>query len=136
MSNTTIKTSANETKKIQVLSRHKTVMSAVMAAGLDLSYNLQEAMRKIQSLDQGDMRGKVIEAYVVKGEKGPEVMYLFKCDIKLLNKFDPFMSVLHDGAFFPVTFGMECEITVHTNLGLPRDCRDTIARCDMTVTTL
>ena len=101
--------------KIKILSRHSSVLSAVRAAGIDLSYNEQSALRDIAELDRGFREARpVTEAFVVEKIGAPqsydtlidgkpvEVLYRLDCDLKLLNRYTPFSGCLHNGAWTPV----------------------------------
>lgn len=82
-------------KNIQIKSRHATLTEAVNAAGIDLSYNPQAAAAKIKDLERGFRGAKAGEAFVT-----PEgVYYILNCDIRLLNKFEPFSAVMDDCPF-------------------------------------
>ena len=108
--------------KIKILSRHSSVLSAVRAAGIDLSYNEASALRDIAELDRGFRDAKpVTEAFVVEkigaaqsydtilDGKPVEVLYRLDCDLRLLNRYTPHHAGLHDGAWTPVLVG-ETEI--------------------------
>lgn len=108
--------------KIKILSRHTSVLAAVKAAGIDLSYNEQSAIQDIHTLDRGFREAKpVTEAFIVEKIGAPqsydtllngqpvEVLYRLDCDLKLLNRYTPFSGCLHNGAWTPVLVG-ETEI--------------------------
>jgi hypothetical protein len=115
-------------KTLQILSKHSSLTEAVLASGIDLSYNEPLALQDLASSDKG-FRGAngVTEAYVVALDRAPqsydtvrdgkvvEVWYRFDCDLKLLNKYTPFHGCLHDGPFYPVSIS-ENDITIHTNM--------------------
>lgn len=91
-------------KTLNILSRHSSLLAAVKAAGLDLSYNEPLALADIAHLDGGGFsRGihgrteikPVTEVFVT--DDG--IYYTFECDLRLLNKYEPFHACLHDGAF-------------------------------------
>jgi hypothetical protein len=93
---------AQQFKSLPIVSRHNSLFSAVMASGLDLSYNEQAALESIARLDRGSRHAKpVTEAFVVKNGDATEVWYKYECDIKLVNKFEPFFGALHNGPFYP-----------------------------------
>lgn len=81
---------------LDIISRHKTLAEAVAASGLDLSYNPQEAARRIASTDQ-----RVKEAFVAA--EGVFFIYWAPDDLQLFHKFDPFVSCLDNRLFAPVT---------------------------------
>ena len=91
-------------KTLNILSRHTSLLAAVKAAGLDLSYNEPLALADIAHLDGGGFsRGihgrteikPVTEVFVT--DDG--IYYTFECDLRLLNKYEPFHACMHDGAF-------------------------------------
>lgn len=113
-------------KVLQVLSKHSSLTAAVLASGIDLSYNRESAMRDLAGSDRGFRNAKgVSEAFVVAVDRAPqsydtvlngkvvEVYYRLDCDLKLLNKYTPFHSCLHDGPFYPVSIS-DNDITIHT----------------------
>lgn len=133
-------------KVLQVLSKHSSLTSAVLASGIDLSYNRKSAARDLAQSDRGFRNAKpVTEAYVVAIDRAPqsydtvrdgkvvEVWYRFDCDLKLLNKYTPFHSCLHDGPFYPVNV-FEDTIVIATNLPISsRIDRKTIASVGLTL---
>lgn len=133
----------NSNKVLQVLSKHSSLTAAVLASGIDLSYNRESAMQDLAQSDRGFRNVKgVSEAYVVATDRTPqsydtvrdgkvvEVYYRLDCDLKLLNKYTPFHSCLHDGPFYPISIS-ENDITVHTNLPISsRIDRKTIAKTE------
>lgn len=78
-------------KTLKIRSTHKTLTEAVSIANIDLSYNEPEAKRSIKDTDRN-----VSEAYIT--EDGA-VWYVYKCDISILRKFEPFHSMLSDSPF-------------------------------------
>ncbi len=121
-------------RTINILSRHATLAAAVAAAGLDLSYNEASAKSTIANADRPHRGGTLTEAFVVEGEKGKEVLYTYKCDILLLNKFEPFFSCLDDSAFHLVSI-KDSSIEIF-DAKLNRNARKAIANAGLTVTTL
>lgn len=79
---------------MKIISTHETIQEAVAAAGIDLSYNPEEASRRMSHLQQSAGC-----SYVVDDEGKAEVYYVYVADIKLLNKFEPFISVMSDTPF-------------------------------------
>lgn len=103
-------------KTLSILSRHASLKSAVLAAGIDLSYNEASALEDIARLEKGSngsiKLAPVTEAYVVTENDRQVVYYVLNCDLPLLNKFVPFHACLHDGKFSAATiFGDEIRIT-------------------------
>ena len=91
---------------LTVLSRHTSLLEAVKAAKMDLSYNESEALRDIRYLERGskghfEMK-PVTEAVVVQNGEKTEVWYRLDCDIKLFNKYEPFCHCIHDGPFYAI----------------------------------
>ena len=116
----------------KIVATFPTVAEAVKASKIDLSYNPEEAARKIRDLDRAGNHGEVKNAFLM--ENG-EVWFLYHCDILILNTFEPFSSCLHDGSFFPVRI-TETTIEIFRHIALPRDtqARKTIAKGEMIVT--
>ena len=101
---------------LQIISKHESLERAVAASGMDLSYNPAEAQRSIKATQSASSYGwKSGEAYVT--DKG--VFYVFNCDIKVLNKFEPFHSMMTRDPFRVVTF-TDSTIEIHENLLLPK----------------
>lgn len=80
---------------LNIKSTHKTLKEAVLASGMNLSYNEPEAMRYIAQTEKN-----VEHAFVTEEN---EVYYIFVCDIRVLNKFSPFIHCIDDSPFVPVT---------------------------------
>lgn len=83
---------------LKILSVHNTLAEAVVAAKLDLSYNPTAAANTIAMID-GQLRPE--KAFVT--DCG--VYYTFQADVKLFNKFEPFMSCMSDAPFSLVEIG-------------------------------
>jgi hypothetical protein len=80
---------------IQIKSRHSSLASAVDAANMDLSYNKGLAEQSIRSIDLNCR-----QAFVTEDGK---VMFVFECDIPILQEFRPFSSCL-DSRPFSIAF--------------------------------
>ena len=78
-------------KTIQIRSRHSSVADAVTAANLDLSYNITVAKKKIADIDLNAR-----QAFVTEEGK---VMFVFNCDIPILQEFSPFSSCVDNRPF-------------------------------------
>lgn len=78
-------------KTIQIRSRHSSVSDAVAAANIDLSYNAGLAKKKIADLDLN-----VRQAFVTEDGK---VMFVYNCDIPILQEFSPFSSCIDNRPF-------------------------------------
>ena len=131
VSKKTIHHKPNMKTTLQIISKHESLSEAVSASGMDLSYNPDEAQRSIKATQSASSHGwKSGEAYVT--DKG--VFYVFNCDIKVLNKFEPFHSMMTSDPFRVVTFA-DNEITIHENLLLPKtnEGRKAIAKGGITV---
>jgi hypothetical protein len=136
----------NSSKTLQILSKHSSLTAAVLASGIDLSYNEPLALQDLAQSDRGFRNAKpVTEAYVVAVDRAPasydtirdgrvvEVWYRLDCDLKLLNKYTPFHSCLHDGPFYPVNV-FENSIVIATNLPISsRIDRRTLASVGLTL---
>lgn len=106
---------------INIASRHNTVRAAVDAVLAVkpswLDYNVQSANQTIKDMDRAGHHGSVEEVFVTDKN---EVYYVFKCDIRIFHKFEPFISVMDNAPFLPVQI-VDDTITIHTALTLPRD---------------
>lgn len=102
------------TTTLKIKSTHSTLSEAVRAANIDLSYNKLDALNRIKAIDcptprhQREGSKGTQKAFVVEGG---EVLYIYKCDILVLNKFEPFTSCLHNDNFHLVNIG-ENEIVI------------------------
>lgn len=85
-------------KQIEIISRHATLGEAVEASGMDLSYNPQVARSSIKDIECGFRGAKGGEAFVTLDG----VYYVLQCDIRILNKFEPFHSMMTSDPFSPV----------------------------------
>ena len=80
----------------KILSRHTKLSEAVAAANIDLSYNKPLALR---DLAYADKKNNIKAAYVTEQNGEKSVHYEFICDIKLLNKYEPFHSCIDNSLF-------------------------------------
>lgn len=121
--------------QINIASTHATVAEAVAAAKLDLSYNEQVAQAKIRDLDKGFRGCKAVEAFVT--DKG-EVLFVFKCDILILQKFEPFHSTMDDSAFRIAVVSKDKSriVLAEGKLSRSKEQRAAIGKMGCTVTTL
>ena len=116
----------------KILSRHSKLSEAVAASGMDLSYNEPLALR---DLAYADKKYNITAAYVTEQNGEKNVHYELTCDIKLLNKYTPFHSMLHDSPFSRVEI-TDTEITIsEPMLSRSRKSRAMIASIGWTVTT-
>ena len=113
-----------------IRSRHAKVSEAVAAAGIDLSYNERLAKADLVILDRD---AAVKAAYVLESEVdgSTTVWFEFHCDIKLFNRYQPFYSMLHAGAFRIVTIA-ETTVTIGEPR-LNRKARKLIGEIDLMV---
>jgi len=117
----------------KILSRHTKLSEAVAASGMDLSYNKPLALRE---LAYDDKNRNITAAYVTEHDGVKSVYYELTCDIKLLNKYQPFFGCIHDGAFSTVEI-TDSEITIsEPKLNRSRKARAMIAQLGWTVTLL
>jgi hypothetical protein len=116
----------------KILSRHAKLSEAVSAANIDLSYNEPLALRY---LAYADKKYNITAAYVTECDGQTSVHYELTCDIKLLNKYTPFHSCIHDSPFSRVEI-TDSEITISEPM-LPRSpkARAMIAQIGWIVTT-
>ena len=116
----------------KILSRHTKLSEAVAASGMDLSYNEPLALRDLAYADKKD---NITAAYVTEQDGKKNVHYELTCDIKLLNKYEPFHSCLHDSPFSRVEI-TDSEINIsEPMLSRSPKSRAMIASIGWTVTT-
>ena len=117
----------------KILSRHATLSEAVAAAKIDLSYNEPLALR---DLAYADKKYNITAAYVTEQNGEKNVHYELTCDIKLLNKYEPFHSCLHNSPFSRVEI-TDSEISISESmLSRSPKSRAMIASIGWTVATL
>lgn len=136
-------------KSIKIKSTHKSLLDAVTEAGIDLEYNRESALKKIDNIQNSYGRGGRLLGVFVTEEKNEynenDVYYLYECDILLLNKFEPFISSLNSTRFREVTLqgdpksdisGLVSEILIQDRYyGRDADARKYIGKNNLTVTT-
>lgn len=82
-------------KTLQIIASFETLAEAVSYAKIDLSYN-----KPLAESDMKHTQRNVRGAFVVAGERGDEVLYVYDAgDILLLNKYEPFFGCLNDSPF-------------------------------------
>jgi hypothetical protein len=109
-------------KTIKITARFATVLQALEASAIDISYNPAEARRKAADLTRPNRHfNPPAEAYLC--EDG-EIRFVIECadGLKVLNTFDPFISCLDDSPFTLALIKAE-EIEIHTNLKFPKNMR-------------
>ena len=81
------------TNTIKIAKQFTSLKEAVLASDISLEYNEGLALQDIQRTEQDEEFGV---AYLT--EDG-EVYYTYHCDIRLLNKYEPFHGCIHNGDF-------------------------------------
>lgn len=122
----------NTAKIIHIKVEFNSITEALKASGMDISYNPQLAMQRAKELDN-DPRGKVERVMI---DEANRILFVYKCDISILNEFQPFHSIMDDSPFQVVA--IQCgKIHVDKTL-MPRTMqfRRLIAKMGWTVTTL
>ena len=94
-------------ENLKIRSVHNTLSEAVEASGIDLSYNESEARRTIRTTERNSSKAFVME--------NGDIYYLFHCDIKLLNKFEPFVSSITNSPFQVATIKDDEIMITHQN---------------------
>jgi len=112
----------------KIRSIHPTLSEAVKASGMDISYNPSEAKRSIKIAEQSSGKAYVID--------NGDVYYLYHCDIKVFNKFTPFMACISDSPFQVVKIDEDEKeiITCHLNLPKGKATRKVAAVNDLILT--
>jgi hypothetical protein len=115
----------------KILSRHSKLSEAVAASGMDLSYNKPLALRDLAYADKKNIKA----AYVTECNGEKNVHYEFICDIKILNKYEPFHSCIDNSPFSKVEI-TDSEIMISKPmLNRSPKSRAMIAQFGWTVTT-
>lgn len=94
-------------KTLKITAKFNTLSEAVGSSKIDLSYNKPLALANIAATDRN-----VEQAFIT--EDG-SVWYIFKCDIRVLNKFEPFHSCL-DNSPFRVAFIVGSTLSIFDTL--------------------
>lgn len=88
---------------IAIISRHSNVAAAVIASGIDLSYNEALAQEHIRDADSPCRRARELgiqateKAYVVSYGGYPVVLAVYTVNgVRTARRFSPFVSVLDD----------------------------------------
>ena len=84
-------------KTLNIKAQFETLAEAVNQSGIDLSYNKAQAMNDIKRDDRN-----VEKAYIT--EDG-DVYFIYSCDIRVLNKYQPFGSCIDDSPFQLIELG-------------------------------
>jgi hypothetical protein len=120
-------------KSFQIVREFATVTEAMEQSGMDISYNPQVAKQNAKDLDRGFRGNKVERVFLTDDNR---ILYVFKCDILLLNEFSPFHGILDDSKF-DVVFIRENSIDIlETGLSRSKESRAIIGRAGWIVTTL
>lgn len=122
-----MQTPKTETVKfLKIVSRHASVLEALEASGMDISYNPESARQDAARLECNNRHFEgVKEAWIC--EDG-SIRYPLKCNdgLRLINTFEPFMSCLDDSPFTACVVN-ETEIQIHTALTFPKSQRKALA---------
>ncbi len=119
---------------MKISAHFKTLAEAVAASKLDLSYNEAHAESRIKQLDSkfGGYAAEVEEAFLL--ENG-EVWFIYKSDIRILHKFEPFCSILDDSSFNIVLIEEEEFKILDSGIRRDKESRRLIAKGNLIVTT-
>ena len=106
--------------QLKIRSTHRTLEEAVNAANVDISYNPSVAKQGIKDADTGFKRCPGTQKAFVM-EDG-SVFSIFKAEdgVNVLNKFEPFISVL-SGGFFKVAVQNDPDTITITDATLPKN---------------
>lgn len=116
-------------KTIKITARFATVLEALEASNIDISYNPQLARIEAARLESNNRHFQgVNEAFLC--DDG-EIRFVVRCNdgLNILNKFDPFISCLDDSPFTLAVI-TETEIQVHTSLTFPKSARKALAKLE------
>jgi len=105
---------------LKIASFHNTLAEAVAVAKPDLSYNKGAAENNIKMVDRD-----IWEAYVM--ENG-DIYTVSQFDIKVLNKWNPFHSVMSGGNFSVAVFEGKTLNIVETSIPKNREGRKIFAK--------
>jgi len=118
---------------IAILNKFPTVSEALEAAVsrklLNIDYNPALARQSAKDLERDNRHFKAPKEALLC-EDG-EIRFVIECadGLKVLNSFDPFMSVMDDSPFTLAVI-TETEIQVHTSLKFPKSARKALAKLD------
>ena len=120
---------ANIMKPIKITARFATVLEALEASKIDISYNPASARQSAKDLER-DNRFFNAPKEALLCEDGA-IRFVIECadGLKVLNTFDPFISVMSD-APFTLAVVTETEIQVHTTLTFPKSARKALAKLE------
>ena len=77
---------------LKIKSTHNTLAEAVKESSMDLSYNVAAAERNIKEIEKDATKAFVME--------DGRVLYIFHCDINILNEFQPFFGSMDCNPFY------------------------------------
>lgn len=105
-----------------------TLLEAVEISGIDISYNPAAAIQEAKDTDRPNRYFEVEQVFLC--DDG-EIRFVTKCHdgLKVLNTFDPFISVLSDQPFTLVTIEGD-EIRVHSGLTFDKKHRAALAKLE------
>lgn len=109
-------------KTIKITATFPTVLEALEASGIDISYNPESARQKAKDLERSNRHFEAVnEAFLC--EDG-EIRFVVKCadGLNVLNTFDPFISCLDDSPFV-LALIKDGGIEFHENLSFPKSMR-------------
>jgi len=122
----TAPTTAAKNTILNIRSTHETLAEAVAASGMDLSYNPAAARQTIKDIEYYMQDGaRVSKAFVM--ESG-DVLYIYSVDINLLNKFEPFHSVMDNSPFYAASIRADEIEIVRLPMGRDMASRKIMAR--------
>ena len=114
-----------------IISTHDTLTAAIEAAGgLNREYNPREFDREVARTEK-DNAG--VKFYVIEKYGRKEVLYIYQCDIRLINEFSPYGACLNNNDFRLVIIEDDLIKEVTT---LPKSARKGIAKLQRTVDTI
>lgn len=119
--------------KTKIICKFDTVLEALKVSGIDVSYNLKEALLHCKFLDTPHPAFKNLAVYLCEDGK---IRQLIECSdgLKILNTVMFFISVVDDGPFIPVLIDEEKEtIKYLDNITFPKEHRAEIAKLNFIV---
>jgi hypothetical protein len=115
-------------KTIKITARFATVLEALEASNIDISYNAASARQKAKDCNRPNRYFEPGEAFLCDDGTVRQIITCFD-GLKVLNTFDPFISVMSDSPFTLAVI-TETEIQVHTSLTFPKSARKALAKLE------
>lgn len=114
-------------KTIKIQAQFPTVLDALNASGIDISYNPGAAKSKAADISRPNRHFKQI-GNAMLAETG-DIYFTVKCfdGLVIVNKFDPFISCLDDSDFTLANV-TDTEITIYPKLQFPKKQRAALAK--------